>query len=350
LSNYTDPKASCLDCCNFSRHFPHGCVCTPVHTHAFSLFFCPLHTTEQTLILHRQRCLLYRSALESSAFHLAADCLKASTGHPSAPGIDAGICWVLQFFGWLLHGLPSTRPKRPGGLCQCVHISLLQCCPQPGELGSCAWARRPLTFRKISVSKARARNKKIFLFKGQSRRLLKRYFQVCLLGCDRVYMQVNVSCGGWQGTSGPRVCPMHLMAEAAAHVAMASLRFPEVVGWCGRVWGLVLMEGQFWGRDLCEGEVRRDWSCTRTQCGGEVCLAHTGAGGTAGFKEGQGAPRGQGEWPETGAVRGDCGHGMTRNRHMEKLCVDMKLCCTFPWHARGCFPCVFKAVVHRDTA
>lgn len=104
---------------------------------------------------------------------------------------------------------------------------------RPGELSGCAWARRLLTFRKISVSKARARNKKIFLFKGQSRRLLKRYFQVCLLGCDRVYTQVNVSCGGWQGASGPQV-PMHLMAEAAAHVAVASLRFPEMIGWCSR--------------------------------------------------------------------------------------------------------------------
>lgn len=51
----------------------------------------------------------------------------------------------------------------------------------PAPCSGCAWAGRPLTFRKISASEARGRNKKIFLFKGQSRRLLKRCFQIALL-------------------------------------------------------------------------------------------------------------------------------------------------------------------------
>jgi len=29
---------------------------------------------------------------------------------------------------------------------------------------------------------------------------------------------------------------------------------------------------------------------------------------------------------------------------------DVKLSCPFAWHIRGCLPCVFRAVVHTDTA
>ena len=135
-----DLKTSCLGCYNFSRQFPHA----RTHTHVRS----------------------------------------------------PGTCWALWFFGWpcawrlprvwlclagvTCHGDPSALQTQ-GKDASALGISA-------SPLNICTWPRRPLTFRKISASKARGRNKRIFSFKGQSRQLLKRYFQIGLLGCDRVYV------------------------------------------------------------------------------------------------------------------------------------------------------------------
>lgn len=92
---------------------------------------------------------------------------------------------------WLalcLVGTSLSRVTRSGDLSALQTrekgASPLGICASPLKIRT--WTKRPLTFRKISASKARGRNKRIFSFKGQSQQLLKRYFQIGLLGCDRV--------------------------------------------------------------------------------------------------------------------------------------------------------------------
>ena len=132
-------KTSCLDCYNFSRQFPH----VHTHTRVFPRYF--LGTAVFWLILCLVGCRV---------------CARLS-------GVTrSGDLSALQIQG--------------------EGASPLSISASPFNI--CTWTRRPLTFRRILASEARARNKRIFSFKGQSRQLLKRYFQIGLLGCDRVYV------------------------------------------------------------------------------------------------------------------------------------------------------------------
>lgn len=150
-----DLKTLCLCCYNFSSEFPH----VHIHTHTLSL----------------------------------------------------DICWALYFFGWLCAWWAAPCVCLSGGT-RSDDLSALQTWGEGASLLSTSasplnirtWTRRPLTFRKISASKERARNKRILSFKGQSRQLLKRHFQTGLSGCDRVCVLMGAEVGGGCRRGGVR--------------------------------------------------------------------------------------------------------------------------------------------------